>query len=154
MTATPLEFPARPPSEVEWEELLVRLEITPRALRLAVEDAGGDSALVRGVLRDVIGKEIWWGELLQALREGRPVQMNRATASSAGREPGASELVDGFAELRERNFAQVQRRGLGVWEWSSPVDERGDTLTAYQVLQWMAHGDGETLAAVRAAGRG
>jgi hypothetical protein len=30
--------PAAPPSEVEWEELLVRYELTPRALRAALED--------------------------------------------------------------------------------------------------------------------
>jgi len=154
VTGTPLGLPARPPSEVEWEELLVRLEITPRAVRLAVEDAGGDSAVVREVLRDAIGKEIWWAELLQQLRDGRPVQMNRAIPLFPGPEPSAGELVDGFAQLRERNFAQVQRRGLGVWEWESPVDGGQGTLTAYQVLQGMAHGDGETLAAVRAAGRG
>jgi hypothetical protein len=154
VTFAPFAFPARPPSEVEWEELLVRLEITPRALGLAVEDAGGDSAVVREVLRDVIGNEIWWTELLQRLRDGRPVHMNRAIPLFPGPEPSAGELVEGFAQLRERNFAQVQRRGLVVWDWESPIEGREDTLTAYQVLQSMAHADGEMLAAVRAAGRG
>src|SRR5699024_5415795 len=40
-------FPLRPPSEVEWEERLVRLEIAPRARPLAAEDArAADPALV------------------------------------------------------------------------------------------------------------
>ena len=32
--------PEAPPSEVEWEDLLVRVELAPRALRLALDDAG------------------------------------------------------------------------------------------------------------------
>ena len=35
-------YAARPLSEVEWEELLVRYELTPRALRVALDD--GDPA--------------------------------------------------------------------------------------------------------------
>ena len=41
------DLPERPPSEVEWEELLVKLDIAPRALRVAVDDAGGDTPAVR-----------------------------------------------------------------------------------------------------------
>ena len=155
MSEVPFNFAARPPSEVEWEELLVRLEITPRALRLAVEDAGGDSPELRVLLRDAFGAEMWWSEALQQLRESRPVQMNAAVPmfDVGGREPDAGELAQGFTELRERNFAQVQRRGLQVWDWQSGVAGREETLTAYQLLQWIARRDGELLASLRAARR-
>jgi hypothetical protein len=156
VTATPLDFPARPPSEVEWEELLVRLEITPRALRLAVDDAGGDSAALREVLESALGREWWYGQQLRELRGGAPVVLSEASLDTDrdGREPDVDGLAAAFAQLRERNFAQVQRRGLEVWDWESPLVGLPGTLTAYRLLQWMAHRDGETLAAVRAARRG
>ena len=52
--STPAGFAARPPSEIEWEDLLVRYEIGPRALRLALDDgdAGGPAReRVCGLLR-------------------------------------------------------------------------------------------------------
>ncbi|HEX7239580.1 MAG TPA: hypothetical protein VF263_04910, partial [Longimicrobiaceae bacterium] len=39
--------PPLPPSVAEWEDLLVRLEIAPRALRAALEDAPADHPDVR-----------------------------------------------------------------------------------------------------------
>ncbi len=152
MSASPTDFPARPPSEVEWEELLVRLEVTPRALRLAVEDAGGDTPELRAALAGIVAHEEWLAKLLDDLRERRPGSAfaGPGAAAEAPAEP-AARLAATFARLRDRNFAQVQRRGLGVWEWASSVD--GRPVTAYQVLQWTARMDGEMLAALRARGR-
>lgn len=155
MSGSPLHGLAeRPPSEVEWEDLLVRLEITPRALRLAVDDGGGDSPELRRTLGAVVGREAWWGDRLRDIREGRgfdgkvafgPVQVD-------GREATAPELVAIFARLRDQNFAQVQRRGLGVWDWKAPTDGGSGTITAYQALQLMARMDAQTLAELRAGG--
>jgi hypothetical protein len=140
---------------VEWEELLVRLEITPRALRLAVEDAGGDSPGARAVLQGALGRELWWDHILPDLRAGNPILGEFSLdIGRDGREPDAGAMAEAFARMRERNFAQVQRRGLGVWDWESPVEGLGATLTAYQVLQYIARMDGEMLASLRAARKG
>ena len=155
MTTSPFALAPRPPSEVEWEELLVRLEITPRALRLAVEDAGGDSPGARAVLQSALGREMWWDHVLPELRDGTPILgVFSLDIDRDGREPDAGAMAEAFARMRERNFAQVQRRGLGVWDWESPVEGLGATLTAYQVLQYIARMDGEMLASLRAARKG
>lgn len=155
MTTSPFGLAARPPSEVEWEELLVRLEITPRALRLAVDDAGGDSPDARAVLQGALGREMWWDHVLPDLRAGRPIPGEFSLdIERDGREPDAGAMAEAFARMRERNFAQVQRRGLGVWDWESPVEGLGATLTAYQLLQYIARMDGEMLASLRATRKG
>ena len=57
MTSRLDAYPQRPPSEVEWEELLVKYEITPRALRLAAEDAGpGRAGEIVGTLEALLAK--------------------------------------------------------------------------------------------------
>ena len=147
MSAALRALAERPPSEVEWEDLLVRLEIVPRALRLAVEDVG-DSAEARAVLGGAVGRERAVSDVfLPALRAGEPVpDIERAPAAPDGAD--ARAMVDDFARLRERNFAQLQRRGLNVWEWRSQV-EGGGAVTAYQLMQWLARNDGDTLAALR-----
>jgi hypothetical protein len=149
----PSSFPARPPSEVEWEDLLVRLEITPRALRLAVEDAGGDTPKLRGILAGIVAHEERLAELLDHLRQRRDLPghafVGLGAIAEAPAQPAAG-LAAAFTRLRDRNFAQVQRRGLEVWDWASSLD--GHPVTAYQVLQWTARMDGELLAALRASG--
>ena len=154
MTSPLQEFPERPPSEVEWEDLLVRLEIVPRALRLAVEDAG-DSPRTRDVVAKAVEREWLVNELLlPALRDGSPVHLGASASIQFDGEPDSLALAEAFTALRDRNFAQVQRRGLNVWEWRSEVDGGTGQVTAYQMMQWMARSDGETLAEVRAPGRG
>jgi hypothetical protein len=154
VSQAPFTFAARPPSEVEWEDLLVRLEITPRALRLAVEDAGGDSPELRVNLSAAVGHEERLGELLESLRQGH--ELGQSPFIGLGvyhRTPSetAKELLERFTILRLRNFAQIQRRGLQVWDWISPFGR--DRVTAYQVLQWMARADGEMLKFLRASRR-
>lgn len=151
--------PPRPPSIAEWEDLLVRLDIAPRAVRVAVDDARGEGPGVLRVLQVALARESWFTEVIAALREGRPVSLGVAFAPvAAGGDPeraeeGARELCWAFESARSRNFAQVQRRGLGVWDWESPLEE-GGTLSTFQALSGLARADGETLAMVRAAGRG
>jgi hypothetical protein len=149
LAVDPRTFPARPPSEVEWEDLLVRVEIAPRALRVAVEDAPRDHPEVVGVLRRGVQGEMALQATLEAIVDGR----------EAGDAPGGDDLpsdpealLSEYIRLRMRSFVMVQRRGLNVWDWTV----RGgpyDGATAYQLFQAAAHMDGHLLAALRGAAR-
>jgi N-acetylmuramic acid 6-phosphate etherase len=143
-------YPERPPSEVEWEELLQRLELAPRALRFAVEDAAAGAPGVMEALRHAFA----WEVRLRAALEGMTGQA--PAALPAGMADGfrdAAEAVHWIARLRARNFAMVQRRGLEVWGWRA-ADGALDGLTAYQLLSGTVARDRETLDGVRAARRG
>ncbi len=148
----PRTLPARPPSEVEWEDLLVRVEIAPRALRVAVEDAPADHpGVVHALGMGVLG-EMALQQMLEAMVDGRELPED----SGFGIEgmPGDAEaLVAEYARLRFRSFVMVQRRGLNVWDWTV----RGGPYpgaTAYQLFQAAAQADGVLLAAMRRAARG
>lgn len=230
----PLAHPPRPPSEVEWEDLLVRLEIAPRALALAYDDAGGESERAADVLRDAVAGESALNAALEAMVDGRPLASSAGSAASSAStdvigstESGASagsfgsngstdsigstgsagsfasipsmesaestgssgfaastesagsagstgspestgsagsfesagsagstesaalELLERFARLRRRTFAMVQRRGLGVWDWTLRGGPH-DGATAYQLLLAAQANDGRVLAALRA----
>ena len=148
--ADPRTFPARPPSEVEWEDLLVRVEIAPRALRIAVEDAPGDHPEVADVLRQGVAAEAALQEMLEAIIDGREA---RDATGSEGMPADPVALLAEYARLRMRSFVMVQRRGLNVWDWTV----RGgpyDGATAYQLFQAAAQQDGALLAAMRQAARG
>jgi hypothetical protein len=148
MSADPRALPAEPPSEVEWEELLLRIEIGPRALRLAVEDAGEGPDALRP-LRAAVLEEALLNGMLEAMAAGGGAP---AEATIEALEDDAAGLARRFASLRARTFAMVQRRGLGVWGWRL-AGGPWDGATAHQLLQAAAARDGRVLAAVREAGR-
>jgi hypothetical protein len=150
----PRDLPARPPSEVEWEELLVKLEIAPRAIRVAVEDAA-DSPALHEIVRRAALMEHWWGERLEDLRAGRSFSLEVAFAgwSMDGEPPNNRQALEVLAAERERNFGKLQRRGLEVWEWRSELVE-GHPLTAYQFAQLRAAADAEVIRSIRALPRG
>jgi hypothetical protein len=146
----PRTLPPRPPSEVEWEDLLVRVEIAPRALRVAVEDApAGDPGVLQALGGGVTG-EMALQRMLEAMVDGRELP---ADLDEPGPSFGSAEgLVAEYQRLRFRSFVMVQRRGLNVWDWRV----RGgpyDGATAYQLFQAAARTDGHLLAAVRGAVR-
>ena len=148
--ADPRTFPARPPSEVEWEDLLVRVEIAPRALRIAVEDAPRDHPAVIDVLRQGVAAEAALQEMLEAIIDGREARGGTGIGGLPD-DPGA--LLTEYQRLRMRSFVMVQRRGLNVWDWTV----RGgpyNGATAYQLFQAAARQDGDLLAALRGAARG
>lgn len=151
MTATdPRTFPARPPSEVEWEDLLVRVEIAPRALRVAVEDAPRDHPGVTDVLRRGVRAEAALQEMLEAMIDGREARGGEEAGGDLPDDPAA--LLAEYQRLRLRSFVMVQRRGLNVWDWTV----RGgpwNGATAYQLFQAAARQDGDLLAALRGAAR-
>lgn len=146
----PRTLPARPPSEVEWEDLLVRAEIAPRALRVAVEDAPAGDPDVTEALRWAVTAEMVLQEMLEAIVDDREARDGLGVEGLAG-DPAA--LVAEYARLRMRSFVMVQRRGLNVWDWTV----RGGPYsgaTAYQLFQDAARRDGLLLDAVRQAARG
>ena len=144
-------FPAHPPSEVEWEELLARMEIAPRALRLAVDDSRADPEALAAELVSAVLAEVWLSAAIEAMEHGETVR-----SSDGGGMEGAGEGLDGLAasyvRLRTRNFVRLQRRGIDVWAWSADVD--GAPTTMHQVLAAVVAADGARLARVRALGRG
>lgn len=148
-SADPRTLPSRPPSEVEWEDLLMRVEIAPRALRVAVEDAPADHPGVTRVLGMGVMAEMALQQMLEAMVDGRELPADSGFGGEGM--PGDPEtLVAEYARLRTRSFVMVQRRGLNVWDWRV----RGGAFpgaTAYQLFQAAAHTDGILLAAVRAA---
>ena len=150
-SADPRTLPARPPSEVEWEDLLVRVEIAPRALRLAVEDAPAGHPGVLEALGIGVTGEMALQRMLEAIVEGSELPEDFDEAGVSFRD--AQDLVAEYARLRTRSFVMVQRRGLNVWDWRV----RGgpyDGATAYQLFSAAARMDGVLLAAVRGAARG
>lgn len=141
----PRGFPPRPPSEVEWEDLLVRVEIAPRALRIAVEEARADRALLAEALRTGLRSEAMLQRALEAIIDGREGDDGAGIPDVPG-DPDA--LVAEYGRLRYRSFLMVQRRGINVWDWTV----RGGTwdgATAYQLFQAAARRDGVLLARVR-----
>jgi len=143
-------YPAAPLSEVEWEELLVRYELTPRVLRAALDDvelAGDVRERVGDLLRALVVNELLVTELFAAMRDARPVLREpRIEVMSA--DPRAA--YERFAALRGRNFAAVQRRGLEVWGWRAEAPGQG-TVTAHQLILASTALDAQTLAGVREA---
>lgn len=142
-----------PASEVEWEELLVRYELGPRALRVALDDLGDDEGTAERVgelLRGLVLHELRAADLFAAMRERRPASTERGMEIRASTPRAAYER---YAELRGRNFAAMQRRGIDVWGWRTEAPGRG-TVTAHQLILSSTALDGETLAGIRMALRG
>ena len=153
--STPAGFAARPPSEIEWEELLVRYEIGPRALRFALDDGDANGPArerVCDLLRALVFNEQWTAARFDAMRTGVAASDDQSPRTEVlPDEPRA--LFERFERLRSRNFAAVQRRGLEVWEWQTEAHPHGQ-VTAHQLIQASVALDGETLAAAREARRG
>lgn len=145
---------ARPASEMEWEDLLVRYEIGPRALRIALDDgdaAGAAKTHVCDLLRALVFNELWTATLFEAMRTGERPAAGPPRVETASDDPRA--LHERYAQLRGRNFAAVQRRGLEVWGWETEAHPHG-RVTAHQLIHAGCALDGETLAGVRQALRG
>lgn len=142
--------PADPPGIAEWEELLVRVDLAPRALRAAVEDTAPGSAVLNELLR-VLGDELRWERALRAIQQGETVPTDLVfpdPPSESASGDDVEQLLRAVAGLRSRNSAQVQRRGIDVWRWRAPTDG-GGFLSVYQLLVLMVRSDAGHLAALR-----
>lgn len=142
-----LALPARPPSEVEWEDLLLRVEVMPKVLRVHLEriESGHRDAALLTLLNELVRRELFVRDFLESAATG-------TSDRPPGEEPQLSanhmDAVDRFVRLRTRNFAMVQRRGLEVWDWQQKI---GATMhaTVFQLLTRLASEDVELLAALR-----
>jgi hypothetical protein len=144
-------FAPRPASEVEWEDLLIRLEIVPRVVRNTMDGADAAEPGLVALMDEVVRREARvgrWVETLAAAAAGA------GAPAAAGEEPAgdAEWLSHRFASLRARTFVMVQRRGLEVWGWAGEL-EPGRTATVHQLLSWLAEQDGRALLDLRRATR-
>lgn len=147
-----LSFPTRPQSEFEWEDLLVRIEVMPRALGVSMEEIDAGEPAVDRILTELVGREEASRRMLEdaaALAEGTVASLSAPSQVVTFQEDNLAR----FVRLRVRNFAMVQRRGIEVWDWTVRLDD-GRRATVYQLLGHMAASDVETLAALRGAARG
>jgi hypothetical protein len=146
-------FPPRPRDVGEWEDLLVRFELGPRALRFALEDRGNAADAVVAPFARLAASELRVSLALDAMRQGGVVPDRITTPADTS---PAAEAVERhcrtYAAARAHNFAALQRRGLGVWDWTA-MREGGGEFTAYQLVREALQVDAEVLSAVRAAGR-
>lgn len=143
-----LTLPLRPESEVEWEDLLLRLEIVPRVARNEVDEAA-DAGRAVALLREAIERETRVARWLEQAAGMDPSNATVGEVTAMTLEDPVA-LVHRFASLRARTFAMVQRRGLEVWAWSAPLDG-GESPSAHQLLRWLANRDGDLLAQLRQA---
>lgn len=144
------EAPRHPPSVAEWEDLLVRLEIAPRALRVTLEDAPAEDAELRALMAEAVGREAARQRVMEALQAGGPLP-GEAPAPAPAHPEGRTDaraLAETFGSLRMRTFAMAQRRGVDVWAWEG-ADAEGRTLTVYQLFTRMVRDDARLLAALR-----
>lgn len=141
------DAPPHPAHVADWEDLLVRLEIAPRALRVTLEDAPADDPEVRAIVARAAAAERACQRAMEAMQAGGPLP---DAAPDAAEEDGgdARTLAEAFTSLRMRTFAMAQRRGVDVWAWEA-ADAEGRTLTVYQLFTRMVRGDARLLAALR-----
>jgi len=134
LTLDPQVSPA-PASIGDWEELLIRFELGPRALGLAAADAGdGEGA-------DRIYRHLAEVEAEAAGWLGAPV-------SDTATDPSAKAARERFERLRATSFARIQRRGPGEAERALSVGG-GEEATVHQVLVALVRHDGAHLAELR-----
>lgn len=142
-------LPRRPDSEFEWEDLLLRIELMPRALNVELENAGGRCP--PGMLADLVDRESLVHHHLERAASG-------ASSDGTGDLPiigeapqvgmSIADCVDRFVRLRNRNFAMLQRRGINVWDWTVEV-EPSVPATVFQLLSLLVRRDVEFLGRLR-----
>lgn len=137
------EYPPIPPHIAEWEECLLRYELTPRAMRGTIEEPV--DARTASIMARVNAAERAASVWLSALRTGEDVTAEWAPASASG---DAEAALDEFATLRARNFAGLQRRGIQVWEWKAHHPQYFE-VTAFQFVSACVARDARELAALR-----
>lgn len=148
-------FPQRPPHIAEWEDLLIRFEVGPQAVRHLLDDAAlapgstDAASAVTGLLTTWVDAEAILATRLWTMRTGEAPPPS-ATAPPADSPDHPAALLDRFARLRMRNFVMVQRRGLDVWDWKWSGSGMPD-VSAFQLLGAAALRDVRQLELLRRA---
>ncbi len=145
-------YPQRPPHIADWEELLLRYELTPRAMSNALELSPGDGSpndLIAEYLGRIVAAERAALDWFAALRDGDEITAQWQPAKETG---VADTLLAEFASLRARNFAGLQRRGIEVWDWAAKHSAYGE-VTAFQFLSAIIARDAREMQAIRDAAR-
>jgi hypothetical protein len=138
----------------EWEDLLFRLELGPRAMRVALEDRHDAAERLEACLNWLASVEKWASYALEAMRQGGEVAgvedfaVEPADVASAD---AVGQLFAAYATARARNFAALQRRGLGVWDWHARL-KGGGVVSACQLVHQLLRADAAVLAEARRAG--
>lgn len=113
-------YPATPPGIAEWEDLLVRVELMPRALRTTLERARPSDSQVPILLSEMLAFEEWVRPALHALRDSDTIpEFPDAYGYSVVGLNGTAlleSMFDHLSSLRTKNFVQVQRRGIDAGE--------------------------------------
>jgi hypothetical protein len=142
-------LPHRPTSEFEWEDLLQRIELMPRALKVALEGLEQGADGVGEVLKELAAREERASRFLEeavarAEGSGTPFAELRQTVILH------EDKLASFVRCRTRNFAMIQRRGICVWKWSVELGD-GDSVTVFQLFAHLALSDVGSLSTLRAA---
>ncbi|HEX2094474.1 MAG TPA: hypothetical protein VHG28_18865 [Longimicrobiaceae bacterium] len=145
-------IPPVPPSVAEWEDLLVRVEIAPRALRATLEDVPGDDPEVRELVARAAEREAAWQRTMEALRAGKPVEGGAPAPLRVDGRIDTEAMVEVFGSLRMRTFAMAQRRGVDVWEWVTEGPD-GSRVTPFRLFTRMVREDARLLGALRERAR-
>jgi hypothetical protein len=138
VTRLPLDPQVAPaPASIgDWEELLIRFELGPRAVRLATADAGDAG---HAAARDV------YADLLQV--ESEAAGWLGVPIPPEGDDGSADRARERFERLRGTSFARIQRRGPDEAE---RVVQAGDAeATVHQVLVALVRHDGAKVARLR-----
>jgi hypothetical protein len=141
------DAPPHPAHVADWEDLLVRMEIAPRALRVTLEDAPAGDPEVRAIVARAAARERAFQRAMEAMQAGDPLP-DAAPQPQEEEEGDTRSLAEAFSSLRMRTFAMAQRRGVDVWAWQS-ADAEGRTLTVYQLFTRMVREDARLLADLR-----
>lgn len=139
------QYPAVPDSEVEWEDLLYRLELMLKGLPIALEQIDQPEQAVE-VVRDLVDREAEVAAFLRNACLDEPV--DGAFAIDAEAQGDLKRMAAEFLRLRARVFAIVQRRGIEVWSWKGSLAS-GHRGTIYRVLRHLQQSDTRALAALR-----
>lgn len=138
-------FPRRPASEVEWEDLLLRMEVMMKALRVLLDEVDAGAPAVAPTIARLLERETFARTFLE-----RAADLPSEPVSDGQTAVLKEDALDRFVRLRARNFAMVQRRGIEVWEWEAAVSETA-SATVHQVLSALVAADVDALAAIRRA---
>ena len=148
--------PPLPPTVADWEELLLRWELGPRAATHLLEEtaparwpaaAAAGWSLAAHVAHLADREEIVARWLL-ALRDGAVLESLPQNGPPPAAPADLQAELDRWAAIRSRNFNVLQRRGVDVWHWSATTPA-GEPISAYRLVTELLRHDTRHLTRMR-----